>query len=501
MRLMYDSTPSFVPARRFRIAVSVVVGMVSAVAVFVLVNHLAASRLRWRHDVSGSGRFQLSPLTRQVLAGLTNDIKVTVLFPRDSDLHGYIDGLLREYTEVQPRIRARFVDSDAEPVTAMQVRTAYKLGTADQNQIVFDSGTQVARVSESELSAYDANINALMTGTTKEIRRSGFKGELLFTSTIAGLSTTNVPLACFVAGHDESKPESEDRLRGYYRFAGLLAGKSARVSTIRLDGTNDVPAECQLLVVAGPSQPFLPGEAQRVVRFLDGGGRMLLLLDSSKPTLRLGLEDLMLSWGIAAPPSYAADTNNTLGGFSVLSTNFGSHPITLPLSRNDSRVFFLAPRVVGTLPPDLRPADAPKAVVLASTGRGGMTRSDFRDGTVAFRTGLDQFGEIPMAAAAERGGVTGVAAGRGTARLVVVGDAHVFGNDAFTNPGNVDFAELTLAWLLDQTQMLAIGPKPIREYRLYLTPSQLKALRWSLLGLLPSAVLLVGFIVWFRRRN
>jgi hypothetical protein len=49
--------------------------------------------------------------------------------------------------------------------------------------------------------------------------------------------------------------------------------------------------------------------------------------------------------------------------------------------------------------------------------------------------------------------------------------------------------------------MLAIGPKPIREYRLYLTPSQLKALRWSLLGLLPSAVLLVGFIVWFRRRN
>jgi hypothetical protein len=85
--------------------------------------------------------------------------------------------------------------------------------------------------------------------------------------------------------------------------------------------------------------------------------------------------------------------------------------------------------------------------------------------------------------------------------LVVVGDMHVFANDAFTNPGNVDFAELTLAWLLDRTEMLAIGPKPIREYRLYLTPRQLRALRWTLLGVLPCSVLGVGFVVWFRRRN
>ncbi len=493
--------PSFEPGRRLRMGFSVVVGVASALVIFVLANHLASSRLRWRRDFSGTGRFALSPLTRQVLAGVTNDIRVTVLFPRDSDLRGYIEGLLREYSEVQPRIRARFVDNEVEPVTANQVRTTYRLGNADANLVVFDSGTQVARVAESELSAYDANINEMLSGGRKEIRRSGFKGELLFTSVIAGLANTNVPLACFVTGHDEARAESEDRLGGYYRFSALMAGKGARVSTVRLDGTNDVPAECQLLVVPGPSQPFLPVEVERVVKFLDGGGRVLLAMDSSKPTLRTGLEDMLQAWGIAAPPLYAADTNNTLGGFSVLSTNLGSHPITLPLTRSEARLFFLAPRVVGTLPADMRPADAPKAVVLAMTGPGGMTKSDFRNGTVAFRRGLDRVGEVPMAAAAERGGVAGVAAGRGTARLVVLGDMHVFANDAFTNPGNVDFAELTLAWLLDRTEMLAIGPKPIREYRLYLTSKQLHALRWTLIGLLPCSVLGLGFVIWFRRRN
>ena len=492
---------SFVPARRLRIALSVVVGMASAVVVFVLANHLAASRLKWRRDFSGTGRFQLSPLTRQVLAGLTNEVRVTVLFPRDSELRGYIEGLLREYAEAQPRIKGRFVDNEVEPVTAMQVRTTYRLGTTDANQVIFDSGGQVARVAESELSAYDANINEMMMGRRKEIRRSGFKGELLFTSVLAGLASTNVPVACFVTGHDEARADSEDRLGGYYRFSALMSGKGARVTTIRLDGTNEVPADCQLLVIPGPTQPFLPVEVERVVKFLDGGGRLLLGLDSTRPTLRTGLEEVLQQWGIAAPPMYAADTNNTLGGFSVLSTNFGSHPITLPMTRGESRLFFLAPRVVGTLPPDMRPADAPKAVILATTGPGGMTRSDFRGGTVAFRPGLDRVGEVPMAAAAERGGVAGVAAGRGTARLVVVGDMHVFANDAFTNPGNVDFAELTLAWLLDRTEMLAIGPKPIREYRLYLTPRQLRALRWTLLGVLPCSVLGVGFVVWFRRRN
>lgn len=497
-----DESPSFVPARRFRIAVSVLVGVVSAVVVFVLVNHLAASRVRWRGDFSSSGRFELSPLTQQVLDGLTNDIKVTVLFPRDSDLFGHIDGLLREYSIRQPRVRARFVDSEAEPVTAIQVRTGYKLGPEESNLIVFDSGTQVVRVAESELSSYDADLNAMLQGQKREVRRSAFKGELLFTSAIANLATTNVAHACFLGGHDEAKAESEDRIAGYYRFARVLESKAARVSTIRLDGTNDVPADCQLLVIPGPGQPFLPAEVERIGRFLDGGGRVLLGLNSGVPSLRLGIEGMLSDWGIAAPPAFAADTNNTAGGFSVLTTNLGSHPITLPLVRNEARLFFHAPRVVGTLPLEQRAADAPKATVLAATGPSGMTRSDFRNGTVAFKPGLDLAGRpIPMAAAAERGGVTGVAAGRGTARMVVVGDHMVFGNDAFNNPGNVDFAELTLAWLLDRTQLLAIGPKPVREYRLYLTPSQHRAIRWTLLGVLPGGVLLLGVVVWSRRRN
>jgi hypothetical protein len=497
---MTRDLPSFVPGQRYRIAIGVAVGLVSLLVIVVLGNHLAVTRLRWRADVSSFGRFDLSPLTRQVLAGMTNDVRVTVLFPRDSDLYGNIEGLLREYSELQPRLRVRTVDYEAEPATALLVRAGYKLRPEDANMVLFDGGSQVVRVAETELSSYDANLSEMAKGSRREIRRSGFKGEQLFTSALANLANTNTLNAAFVVGHDENRNDSDDPLMGHSLFARLLASKATGVGQRRIDGTNEIPADVQLLVIVGPAQPFLPVEAERIARFLAGGGRVLLTLNSTYP-IRSGLEEILRDWGIVAPPVYVADTNNTMGSFSVIATNFASHPVTMPLARNESRLFFQRPRLVGTLPPELMPADAPKAQILVSTGPGGVTKSELRSGTPSFNPAIDRMFEVPLAAASERGGVAEVAAGRGNGRLLVLGDSMVFGNSAFNSPGNVDFAELSLAWLMDRTQLLAIGPKPIREYQLFLTPRQTSTVKWTLLGVLPGSVLALGFLVWFRRRS
>jgi len=117
------------------------------------------------------------------------------------------------------------------------------------------------------------------------------------------------------------------------------------------------------------------------------------------------------------------------------------------------------------------------------------------------RAGLDKRGEVPLVAAVEKGGLDGVAANRGATRVVVIGDSLMFGNEYIAAGSNRDFANLTLAWLLDRATFLAIGPKPLNEYRLNITDRQLRILRSSLLLGMPGAVLLVGFVVWFRRRS
>ena len=103
--------------------------------------------------------------------------------------------------------------------------------------------------------------------------------------------------------------------------------------------------------------------------------------------------------------------------------------------------------------------------------------------------------------AVEKGRIRGVTTERGTTRIVVVGDSLFLGNQMIEKLGNRDFAWLALNWLLDRSELLAIPPRPITEYKLVMTQAEMSAVRWILLAGMPGAVLLMGLLVAVRRRK
>jgi LPXTG-motif cell wall-anchored protein len=55
---------------------------------------------------------------------------------------------------------------------------------------------------------------------------------------------------------------------------------------------------------------------------------------------------------------------------------------------------------------------------------------------------------------------------------------------------------------LDRSELLGgLWPRPIKEYKVILTTTQMAGMRWVLLAGLPGLVLLAGFGVWTRRRR
>jgi hypothetical protein len=75
-------------------------------------------------------------------------------------------------------------------------------------------------------------------------------------------------------------------------------------------------------------------------------------------------------------------------------------------------------------------------------------------------------------------------------------------NDLLGAAANRDFAGFALNWLLDRTQLLdGLAHRQIIEWRLIMTPAQLEKLRWILLAAMPGGVLLMGGLVWLRRRK
>ena len=108
----------------------------------------------------------------------------------------------------------------------------------------------------------------------------------------------------------------------------------------------------------------------------------------------------------------------------------------------------------------------------------------------------------PLMVAVEQKPVPGVANPRGTTRIIVAGDSSFLNNRQIESLANRDFAGYAVNWLLDRTVLLeGIGPRPVTEFRLTMTRDQQKSVRWLLLGALPGAVLVFGWLVWLARRR
>ena len=110
--------------------------------------------------------------------------------------------------------------------------------------------------------------------------------------------------------------------------------------------------------------------------------------------------------------------------------------------------------------------------------------------------------DLAQVLAAERAGVKGDLPDRGFTRIVAVGESLFLDNAFIEEAGNREFARCAVNWLLDQTQVLqGVGPQTVNEYKLLMTRGQLTSVEWLFLAGIPGVILLLGGIVWLRRRH
>ena len=90
---------------------------------------------------------------------------------------------------------------------------------------------------------------------------------------------------------------------------------------------------------------------------------------------------------------------------------------------------------------------------------------------------------------------------RGT-RLVVIGDSTLWNNQLLYSAGNDDLAAFAANWLVSQNILLSDIPRrAIHTYQLTMTRSHLRSVQLILMAGMPGAVLLVGVLIWWRRRH
>ncbi len=422
-----------------------------------------SGRYNSHYDLTANKSNSLSELTVKVLQDLKEPVKATAFFvalrPPGDNADQEVKDRLKEYARYSDKFTYEVVD----PQFDLQRANDYK---AFDGMIVLERGKR--------------RENALNSD------------EQTITNAILKVSQDQQPVVYFTTGHGErSVDDSGDN--GYSLIKSGLETDNYRVATLNLKTvTGTLPSDLTALIVAGPRQKFDADEVQRVQDYLDKNGRLFIMIDPQTDT---GLESLLKTWGLTFRNDILLDPRFALQGqLNIPIINaYKSHAVTKDLANFSS--YFVNVRTLS--------ADSPSpagrfATALFSSSDASWGETDFaglQNQKFNYDANVDAKGPLDLAYAVE-------ASGGNTARLVVFGNSSFVTNvrlrlAQFANPllfGNV------IHWLAGQENLIAIPPKPTSSYPLVLNADQANFVFLSSFLFLPGAVLLIGAIIWWRRR-
>jgi hypothetical protein len=249
----------------------------------------------------------------------------------------------------------------------------------------------------------------------------------------------------------------------FHQLARALNAKVKRLGVAEGFG-EEVPADAEMVVIHGPTAPFLPAEVEVLKAFLDRGGALLLLLD---PGTNHGLDPLLAHLGLRAPGlplandrEFVRQTQTKADHGFIFSRSFVNHRAIRSLGESVRNATLLV-RDAGQLLRDEQGGSNARVTFLARTRP--FTFED-ANGNREFDEQTEKRGLFELVAAVEL-----PAAGGGEARAIVASDSDILADGLVANEPNAAFGLDAALWLLrdEQTSGDVTGAEdiPIRHTR------------------------------------
>lgn len=395
-----------------RALVLLVVQTATLLAIIACVLVLAV-RNPWRLDLTPERSFTLSPYTHDVLRRLRAPVDITVFYSsQEGAIRRAMSDLLSLYRDASPQVRLHMLDLDRSP------GAAERLGVSDYNVAVVEAPRESGiRRTQIDLVNEDTVTAALLE--------------------VAGMPTLT---AYFIGGHGERDVRNADDRLGAGEAARALAAEGFTVE--RLTGAAHIPADADLVVLAGATRDLRPPEVDALFSWVQNGGHLLVFADPGSPP---SVDGLLKRFGVELGDDLVVDDQARL---------FGTDGLAARIAYLNQQLVPREPAAEALLPlaQSLRLTDVPgmQGEYLAVTGEQTWADVDKRTGGGAapFRAGVDRRGPLPVGAV-----VTVERGEQPPGRLVVLGDADFMTNLHLSVLGNRDLLGL-LASLTARDQLV-----------------------------------------------
>jgi ABC-type uncharacterized transport system involved in gliding motility auxiliary subunit len=448
---------------------------------FISVSHYLANNSNVRWDVTQNKQHTLSNNTIEYISTITNEVQLTAFHvgmpPK------YLLDLFKEYE----RVSAGVIKTDIiDPIE--QIAYAAKFGNAinaDERKVIVQSGDNRKDV--------DFSLSAL--------------SEEKLTNAIASVSRAPRTVY-FLTGHGEYSSSSQE-YAGLSKFKQLLSDNNITSKTLMLGISQSIPADCDVLIIAGPKNALTLSEETLISDYLTKGGDALFLIEHtvittpdkplSKDQLNQNpsLNAILNQWGLDVQSDIVVDFTNHIGDDvgSPATKNYGRHKA---LTEGLDYTFYVRPRSIRVLPQ--RRASIKHAVIVSTASTENSWAETNRTLDIQFDPNTDTTGPVPFAyVVIEEKNAAQQANKLSDTRLIVFTDTDFLSNVYINQYSNAQMGVNLVNWLAELDYKTFISAKEIKVERLNLTSKQTRQVM-VILFLLPFIFVIAGLVVWLRTK-
>ena len=430
-------------------------------------------------DVSDQQLFSIGDQTKDFLKELDKDVTIYQIAQSGSE-DEVVSKLLKKYEEASDHIKVETKD----PVVNPKFTSEYTDEEVSSNSLI------VVCEDRSKVVDYNNIYKSSIDYNTYSYTTSGFDGEGQITSAISYVTSDNLPVLYTLDGHGEKSLDStlqED-----------IEKANIEIKSLNLLTEESVPEDADCLMINSPSTDISEEERDAIIEYLENGGKAMIFSDYTEESMD-NFDAVLENYGVERVDGIVIEGDAQHYAMQMPYYLLPDVSSAEAVSDFSSQGYFvLAPYAQGIRQLD-NVRDTLTIESLLTTSDEAYSKTDLNTETLE-KTDEDIDGPFDIGVS-----ITEKVDDDKTTQIVYYSTANLMDSqiNQMVAGGNEQMITESLNWMCstDEASTISIPSKSLEVS--YLTVTAYDAAYWKIcvMGLIPGVFLVVGFVVWLKRRK
>ncbi len=456
--------------------------MTTIVIVLVVIVNILVSQIPWKADLTQNKMYSLSEETQAIAKSINTPISIIGLYQVGKE-NAIYDEIIDKYTTLSKNIVKTYIDPIKNPTFSAQYTDEGE--TLATGSFIVQSEQKYRVIKPEDILNYSMNQYG-------QYNVDSISLEQQLTSALKYVTSEKLPIAYTLTGHGEEPLAAS--------LQSSLELGNYEVKSLSFAEQNGVPEDCDVLIINAPTVDLNDKEVAMMEAYFEDYGSALFMMGFVNEPMP-GFAEVLEVYGLEIEQCLIVEgnQNNYFQDPSLVIPNYEAHAITDPLSKQDLRLTALGSQNVKIL--DLL-RDELTVEPLLTTSDNSWAKIDLTNVKTADKEPNDLEGPFNLAVAVTDNKYWDTSEGKYyTAKIVVIGNANFLKPEYYAAEPNADFVMNAITWLNGEEDSIYISAKDLSTMPLQMNALQVYAYSALTVIVIPLIILIIGLIVWLKRRH